>query len=127
MKSEYGWQLTREHACAKPFLWFAKAGQQWRCGREMPGGERCGRLWEVTVDQNHGNPKKLKWTEVPGAEPTGRLERFAPAREDEILYWVAHELSDIGEMQAVMKGGERFPIRQVIEAVQKHFTIGKVQ
>jgi hypothetical protein len=128
-RSEFGWQLTREHTCSKPYLWFAKAGQQWRCGRAMPSGDRCGKLWEVIVDPDHGNPKKLAWREVGEPEPSGRLERFLRVDDPELMYWVVDTLANQASVdpKRVEKGAELFPVRQVLEAVRSHFEIGKVQ
>jgi hypothetical protein len=119
-RSEFGWQLTREHTCSKPYLWFAKAGQQWRCGRAMPSGDRCGKLWEVIVDPDHGNPKKLAWREVGEPEPSGRLERFQRVTDDELWYWLTEEM-DLPHRDTDVNA------ETLIEAVRKHFVIGKVQ
>jgi hypothetical protein len=129
MKSEYGWQLTREHTCHKPYLWFAKAGQQWRCPTKLPTGDRCGKTWEVIVDPDHGSPKKLAWREVLESTPDGRLERFARVDDSELMYWVVDTLADQARVdpQRVEKGAELFPVRQVLQAVRDHFEIGKVQ
>jgi hypothetical protein len=128
-KSEFGWQLTREHSCSKPYLWFAKAGQQWRCGRKLPTGDRCGQLWEVIVDPDHGNPKKLTWRKLAEPEQDGRLERFVRVDDPELMYWVVDTLAaqSQADPKRVEKGGELFPVRQVLQAVRDHFEIGKVK
>jgi hypothetical protein len=118
MNSEYGWQLTREHVCRKPYLWFAKAGQQWRCPCKLPTGDRCGKPWEVIVDPDHGDPKKLAWREVVESTPDGRLERFVRVDDPELDYWLEEELRDMGRPT---------PPRDVVAAIRKHFVIGKVQ
>lgn len=120
MSREYGWQNLRDtnHKCGKPYLWFAKAGQKWRCGGKMSDGDRCGRLWEVIVDPDHGDPKKLKWTEITEQEPTDRLERFRRVTDGELNYWLESELRDLGRPT---------PPHDVVAAIRKHFEIGSTR
>lgn len=128
--------VEKDHECNRPYLWAAKEGQRWQCLAVVDRGpvidRKCEKVWRVGRHDDGGKG----WFPDGGFEQAGpksaadvELKRFAIATPEEVMYWVAAELSDqdLVPAEEVAKGGRTFPVRQVIQAIQKRYEIGRTQ
>lgn len=110
---------TKVHECRLPYLWFAKSGQRWECLGKLGDGQTvCHRTWRV----EDGMDGKL-WVEEEHVEPDGTFEVFRRVDDNELEYWVGEEL---GGSLAFAPGDNPDP-KTVLDAVRKHFEIGRKQ
>lgn len=109
-----------EHECKPPpIMWGTREGTRWQCAKLIAdsalGGpeHECGKVWKI--DRYHDGGKGW-FPEVPEGPA---LSVFHAASAEQIEYWLTGELP----------GGMKQPIHPVavVQALQKHFTIGVEQ
>jgi len=95
------------HRCRLPILWpfHVRVGDRWKC--------RCGQVWRVVRHPVDGG---RAWTEEDRLAPAGGLKVFRPVTDEQLEYWLNHELG--------VPMDHPLEPKTVVEALRKHFEIG---
>jgi len=91
-----------------------RTGDRWKCTTRLHEGEVCGRIWRV-VDGPEG--RMWEW-ENPDRPEAWKV--FRPVADDQLWYWIIHELDLQTPDQDVCA-------ETLVEVVRKHFEIGSRQ
>lgn len=94
-----------EHACRLPILWpfHVRIGDRWKC--------RCGRVWRVVTDDNG-----RMWSPEDKAVDA-ELKVFRPVTDEQLWYWINHELD-------LQTSDQDVCAETLVEVIRKHFEIG---
>lgn len=95
------------HECPRPYLWFAKEGQRWQCGK-------CGKIWVVERDADG----RIWLPEDPEDASLAIFELVDKVELDRVL---AEEL----DADAIVGAGSMHPVQTVVGVIRKHFDIGR--